>query len=354
MQNAFVPKARRPKFDLHLKIIDLNNVPLVSGSSFVKWHLPHSTAAEHRGRTAKCSIKEHKVVYDYDIHVPIRLTVDKNNMLQETYITFEVVQEYGAGAKDQRVVLGYMKLNLAEYVEPSETEGEEAVCRRYLMQDSKINSTLKVTLFMKQLEGDRNFIAPPLKTAPVFGNIAGIMAGEQGESDDVGHIPSLSSKSRENGEMQDLYRRTLAADLTSFDAGELRADLAIEDIFAGGDGWGNKEQSDVQDADMTLKPTLGDENGGSSDTDSRLTDQSKRNMQFFQSAGHRKTHSREGHIHLPPPTSRPGTAHGRGSLDQQARQMEVEAKKMRNKPQQEVDEFDVREDLKSWRLPAVT
>lgn len=335
------------------QIIDLNNVPLVSGSSFVKWHLPHSTAAEHRGRTSKCSIKEHKVVYDYENHVPVRLTVDKNNMLQETFITFEVIQEYGAGSKDQRVTLGYMKLNLAEYVEPSETEGEEAVCRRYLMQDSKINSTLKITLYMKQLEGDRNFIAPPLRTAPVFGNIAGIVAGDQGETDDVGHMPSLSSKSRENGEMQDLYRRTLAADLTSFDAGELRADLAIEDIFAGGDGWGNKER--LQDSSSTLKPTLGEENG-SSDTDSRLTDQSRRNMPFFQGAGHghRKSHSHSRQYMPPSPNGRPGSAHGRASLDQQARHMKNEAERMRNKPQQEVDEFDVREDLRSWKLPEVT
>lgn len=55
---------------------------------------------------------------------------------------------------------------------------------------------------MRQIEGDRNFVAcvkfkrverveadgnrPALRTAPVFGGIAGIMAGEQGESDDIG------------------------------------------------------------------------------------------------------------------------------------------------------------------------
>ena len=65
-------------------------------------------------------------------------------------------------------------------------EGEEGVTRRYLMQDSKINSTLKVGIAMKQVDGERNFVAPPLKTAPVFGGIAGIMAGEQGEPDDTG------------------------------------------------------------------------------------------------------------------------------------------------------------------------
>lgn len=178
---AFVPKTRKPKFDLTLRIIDLSNVPLVSGTSLIKWHLPQSTTPEHRGRTHKCAIKEHKVVYDYEKRFPVRLTVDKNGMLQESIIHFEIIQEYSASGRGERITLGYVKLNLAEFIEASETENDEVVTRRYLMQDSKVNSTLKVGILMKQTEGDKNFIAPPLKSAPVFGGIAGIMVGDQGE-----------------------------------------------------------------------------------------------------------------------------------------------------------------------------
>lgn len=64
-------------------------------------------------------------------------------MLQETEIHFEVMQEYPSGARGERIILGNIKLNLAEYVEASD-DSEEGVCRRYLMQESKINSTLKV------------------------------------------------------------------------------------------------------------------------------------------------------------------------------------------------------------------
>jgi hypothetical protein len=95
------------------------------------------------------------------------------------------VQDYSSGARGEKITLGYITLNLAEYVEESE-DGEEGVTRRYLMQESKINSTLKIGIAMKQVDGERNFVAPPLKTAPVFGGIAGIMAGEQGELDDTG------------------------------------------------------------------------------------------------------------------------------------------------------------------------
>lgn len=54
--------------------------------------------------------------------------------------------------------------------------------------------------------------SPPLRTAPVFGGITGIMSQEVAKVAEEGsNIPSLSNKSRENGELQDMYRRTLAA-----------------------------------------------------------------------------------------------------------------------------------------------
>jgi hypothetical protein len=156
----------------------------VNGTSFIKWHLSHSTAAEHRGRTESCPIRDHKVQYNYDMSLPVRLTVDKNGMLQE----------YTGAGRGERITLGNVKLNLAEYVEQSDlapADGDDpGVTRRYLMQESKINSTLKLGIYMRQTEGDKNFIAPALKTAQVFSGIAGIMAGEQGEVEDNGGVYS--------------------------------------------------------------------------------------------------------------------------------------------------------------------
>jgi hypothetical protein len=139
----------------------------------------------------------------------------------------------------------------------SDTGGESAggdtvrdgVMRRYLMQESKVNSTLKVGILMVQVDGERNFVAPPLKTAPVFGNIAGIVVAEPldtatdmmaglttGPADSSGSQLPPVSKSRDAYELQDLYRRALAASWAS-QPHELAADECIEDIFAGGDGF---------------------------------------------------------------------------------------------------------------------
>lgn len=71
------------------------------------------------------------------------MTVDRNGMLQESEIHFEILQEYSPSSRGERIILGNVRLNLAEFVGESD-EGEEAVTRRYLMQESKINSTLKV------------------------------------------------------------------------------------------------------------------------------------------------------------------------------------------------------------------
>lgn len=133
--------------------------------------------------------------YDYENKLPLKLVVDKNGMLQESFVEFEVVQEYSGGGRGERITLGHVKLNLAEYVEQSEMNRAEAeepgVTRRYLMQNSKINSTLKISIFMRQTEGDRNFVAPALKTAQVFSGIAGIVPGEQGDAEDAGSKCSL-------------------------------------------------------------------------------------------------------------------------------------------------------------------
>ncbi|SPO00171.1 uncharacterized protein DNG_03021 [Cephalotrichum gorgonifer] len=277
--NRFTQKLTRlvnqPKFELHLKVFDLNNVPLVSGHSFIKWHLANSMHAEHRGRTSKYPILNHRVDYAYSKIIPsIRVPIDRHSNLGECFIELEVLQEFSmaaVGSRDERVPLGLVRLNLSEFVEesdaltarkrsasltgvgylgaspaagsmgpPSAPAGESAVedgvVRRYLMQESKINSTLKISILMVQVDGERNYVAPPLKTAPVFGGIAGFTTGEQVEQDDkAGHIPNIN-KSRDASELQDLYRSALTATWCAQPEEQPASDV-IENIFSGGNGW---------------------------------------------------------------------------------------------------------------------
>ncbi|KAI1378936.1 N-terminal C2 in EEIG1 and EHBP1 proteins-domain-containing protein [Hypoxylon crocopeplum] len=348
-----VNKARKPKFELHLTIYDLNNVPLVAGISTIKWHLLNSMSGDHRGRTAKCSIDKinHRVVYNYSKIIPLRISIDRNNNLSEYPIEFEVLQEFPMvpGGRDEKITLGIVKLNLSEYVEESENfprrsmgmrasaslehardkigqglshrrqsssksgggpgtivgssppsttaaalphpeendvvddEAEEGIVRRYLMQDSKINSTLKIGILMVQIDGERNYVAPPLKTAPMFGGIAGIMTGSEqmqvdgSEEGTASALPNTNSansslnKSRDASELQDMYRRALAASWAC-QPGELPADECIEDIFSGGDGWSDNTRPGLKKAAprssrRSVDSGQGDSNSGSASGD---------------------------------------------------------------------------------------
>ncbi|KAF7592556.1 hypothetical protein BBP40_012716 [Aspergillus hancockii] len=237
-----VPKNRRPRFELGLRIIDLNNVPLVNGTAFVKWRLPSSSSAEHHGHTDKAVIIDHRAYWNYEKTLQVRLTIDRSQSLHECEIHFEIIQEFEAGIGDTKNFLGRIRLNLAEYVDKS--DDDEGIVRRYLMQDSKVNSTLKIGLAIRQVEGDRNFTTPPLKSAMVFGGITGVVSAEQADPDDLGPLPSIHTQSREAADMQDMYRRTLAASWNCR-TDDIPADKLVEDLFAGSISW-NSEAHDPQ------------------------------------------------------------------------------------------------------------
>lgn len=189
---------------------------------------------------------------------------------------------------------------------------------------------------MKQTEGDKNFIAPPLKTAPVFGGIAGIMTAEQADGDDGNNVPSMSSNARESGRLQDMYRRTLAASWLA-QAGELPADKCIEDIFAGGDGWGTDQLGGSTE-----------EEDEESDGDSRTLRGHRRHTSGTGSRGTLKPIRQERKSSKGEPRTI-GVVSGRASIADHI-QSGSNAKSHTHRWMHEVDEFTSREDLRSWQI----
>jgi len=134
----------QPKFELLIRILDLNNIPYVSGRVTVKWNCPHSHSTSS-SRTNKAAIKDHKALFDHEEITTVRLVIDKNNWLQEAPLEFHVIHEVPTAGKEDRSLMGIVKVNLAEYVEACKNT-TDPVQRRYLLQQSRINSTLKVLL----------------------------------------------------------------------------------------------------------------------------------------------------------------------------------------------------------------
>ena len=196
---------------------------------------------------------------------------------------------------------------------------------------------------MKQTEGDKSFIAPPLKSAPVFGGIAGIMTAEQADGDDGNNVPSMSSNARESGRLQDMYRRTLAASWLA-QAGELPADKCIEDIFAGGDGWGTHH-----DPGANASPKLGGSTEeDESDGDNRTVRGHTRRASGTDSRGTIKQTRRERKSGKDEPTNT-GAVSGRGSIADHI-QSGSDGKNHTHRRMHEVNEFTAREDLRSWQI----
>ncbi|KAG9241730.1 N-terminal C2 in EEIG1 and EHBP1 proteins-domain-containing protein [Calycina marina] len=342
--NPLIPKGRKPKFELVLKIYDLNNVPLVAGTSHVRWHLPSSTSVEHRGHTATSSIKDNKVTWEYSKTLTVRIVVDKSNNLTETLLQFEVIQDYSAGGRGEKIMLGELKLNLAEYVDESESaDCEDGVVRRYLMQESKINSTLKIGIAMKQIEGDRNFVAPPLKTVPVFGGIAGIMAGDSAKQDDQGAAMPTISKGGDFNDLQDLYRQSISASLAA-PAGEYTAEECIEDIFNGGDGWKGGWASTQSKSKPKTKQT--------DHTAYHFHRHSRHNSEIsLKSQSTVKGPSRFGHKHSSSQDMRHNS--GISTLRDPLSSESSDSWRGGFRPALGVNEFDMREDLASWKMPTM-
>lgn len=143
--------------------------------------------------------------------------------------------------------------------------------------------------------------------------------------------------------MQDMYRLTLAAYWTA-QPGDLKADDCIEDIFAGGDGWGDKNRPSNAPSE---RPRVG---------------RNKKSRQLNQHQERRDDHSRDRIMRSR--TRREGEHQRQSSqgsltgertrLGQRVNDAKTDATSTRSDNTFEVDELECRENLRSWKVPGVT
>lgn len=187
--------------------------------------------------------------------------------------------------------------------------------------------------------------SPPLKSATVFGGIARVMhAVEPGDSDELGHLPSINTKSKEAADMQDMYRRTLAASWTSR-ADDLPADKLVEELFAGSACWNN-------DAHNTIDGVPVKDESRDSLLGAELAERQPRTGKRLSPSFERRpksTSSNHSNNSAKTPDSLSILGHSKkgSTLEQLYDGTKGRGWKSRNAGQ-ELSEFDVREDLRSW------
>jgi hypothetical protein len=222
-------KSSRPKLKLQLQIHEVSSIPLVTGQIFVKWHILHSSSGECRGKTDRVPIIDHKAGWsNYQKECTFKVGIGRNGVLQERWLMMEAWVEMISGR--ERFRIGTVAVNLSEYASvKSET-------RRYLLQESKMNSTVKVTIAVVHVEGAREYTTPPLKKAQMFHGITNLLAENKDLPQISRGIEQYNSKHVLHSPIQEMYRRTFSAQWR-LQAGGLPPSDVVEDIFKGGSGW---------------------------------------------------------------------------------------------------------------------
>ncbi|KAI8801717.1 N-terminal C2 in EEIG1 and EHBP1 proteins-domain-containing protein [Cladochytrium replicatum] len=171
-------KSRKASFECSVLIAELANLPFVSGQYFVKWKLKGPTIV--RGVSQRETVRMHSVVWNFPLVLEPTLTVGKDGILLPCELQLTVkqvssllpsipfrdirdrheciltlfVQEVNNGKSSEDI--GSITINLAEFARSNE------VNRRILLQDSKVNSVLRVVISMSFLKGDSQFSLPPI------------------------------------------------------------------------------------------------------------------------------------------------------------------------------------------------
>lgn len=181
-----------------------------------------------------------------------------------------------------------------------------------------------------------------------FSGIAGVVSPEQGEPDELsgGPVPSINIKSSETADMQDLYRRTLAASWNSRST-DLPADKLIEDLFAGGTAWNNGDE-DARSSRLDNSLRVSDSPGTGADSHpSRLSPGFERHSKSPSSSKNNLQNEGKGPGLLA--AMGQNTRRG-GSIEQQIYDNSKTKGFKSRTPENEVSEFDVRENLRSWEI----
>lgn len=171
------------------------------------------------------------------------------------------------------------------------------------------------------------------------------MNQEQSQPSDIGHLPTMPAKLfREKNEQQAIYRKTLVA---AFSSQELPADECIEDIFAGGDGWGRYRESS-----MATQDSLTNDEHDTSDVEHLQVPGKSRNAQRGQSSDLRYG-TRGGRAVNSDKSQSNGSDSRRVTPENTTPSNSSDDRKHNAKRQpNEVSEIDVREDLRSWEIRA--
>jgi hypothetical protein len=147
---------RELTFHISLTIHELTHVPAGYRTLYAKWKTSGNTA---HACTGKHRISDNTVTWEDTFEFDCELTVNNaTNVMDSCPVRISIRQ-------DTRSCSGFDRIGVA-VIDLSEYAGNWKKTRRYLLQSSSFNSTLKVTVQTRQLSGD-----PLFKTRPTTDSV---------------------------------------------------------------------------------------------------------------------------------------------------------------------------------------
>ncbi|CEQ40340.1 SPOSA6832_01950 [Sporobolomyces salmonicolor] len=137
----------------------------------------HARQPEPKGSTTFIPLRSHTATFNRDItcavQIPLRQIGQTGRyQLQPSPVRLAIKQEVigDDGKKEERT--GVVVLDLSQFVHSGRGVEAEPKARRYLLQDCKTNAVLKVTVKMEWIDGERDFVAPTLRSGQVVSSSA--------------------------------------------------------------------------------------------------------------------------------------------------------------------------------------
>ncbi|PSR75636.1 hypothetical protein PHLCEN_2v8927 [Hermanssonia centrifuga] len=150
--------------------VPLNATPIVTK---IDPPPPSTIQAEARGITEWVPLRSYNAKWDHSVNAVVQMDVHRETAdLLPCELKLVALQRVVAGDPNapQRPRLGAVYLNLAEYANAG------PVTRRYLLRDSKTNATLKLTIEVEYVGGEKNYRPPPLRKGEIMASVSGLLS----------------------------------------------------------------------------------------------------------------------------------------------------------------------------------
>ncbi|KAI0356739.1 hypothetical protein OH77DRAFT_1422932 [Trametes cingulata] len=145
--------------------------PIINGHSSSSTSL--QLRSEARGMTPWAKLQSYNVKWDHSVNVVVQMDVHRETGdLLPNELKLVVMQRVIPGDPDspQQPRIGAVYLNLAEYADAGK------ITRRYLLRQSKTNATLKLSIELEHIGGEKHYKPPPLRKGEILASVSGILS----------------------------------------------------------------------------------------------------------------------------------------------------------------------------------